>query len=151
MPKILIVDDEPHLRLLLEQTLEEFEDLGVEFFSAGNGSEAIEIIKKEMPNLVFLDVTMPEITGYEVCGKSRKMLSSFGEPKEKNESGYDVCRMVKKELGLDNIYIVMLTAKGQEAERQKGIDAGADIYMNKPFNPDAIVKLASAVLKINLK
>jgi len=150
MPKILIVDDEPHLRLLLEQTLEEFEDHGVEFFSAGNGSEALDIIKKEMPELIFLDVTMPEISGYEVCGKSKRMLSSFGEPKEKNESGYEVCRIVKKELGLSNVYIVMLTAKGQEAERQKGIDAGADLYMNKPFKPDAIVKLASEILKIKL-
>lgn len=150
MPKILIVDDEPHLRLLLEQTLEEFEDLGVKFFSAGNGSEAIDIIKREMPELVFLDVTMPEITGYEVCGKSRKTLSGFGESKEKNDSGYEVCRMVKKELRLDNVYIVMLTAKGQETERQKGMDAGADAYMNKPFNPDAIVKVASDVLKLKL-
>ena len=150
MPKILIVDDEPHLRLLLEQTLEEFEDRGVEFFSAGTGSEALDIIKKEMPDLIFLDVTMPEITGYEVCGKSKKTLSTFEEPKEKNESGYEVCRKVKKEFGLDNVFIVMLTAKGQETERQKGIDAGADVYMNKPFNPDAIVKLASDVLKISL-
>ncbi len=57
--KILIVDDEPHIRALLEQTLEDFEDEDVEILTAANGEEGLETIEEERPNLVFLDVMMP--------------------------------------------------------------------------------------------
>lgn len=124
MAKILIVDDEPHIRLLLEQTLEELEDEGVELIMADNGEEALEVIKAERPRLVFLDVMMPKM------------------------NGFDVCRTVKKDLDMQDIYVVMLTAKGQEFDKQKGNDAGADIYMTKPFNPDEIVEKAREVLGI---
>ncbi len=122
--KILIVDDEAHIRILMEQTLEELEDEGVEILIAGDGEEALEIIKTDKPGLVFLDVMMPKMNGFEVC------------------------HAVKRELKLDNIYIVMLTAKGQEYDKQKGAEAGADIYMTKPFDPDEIVEKAAEVLKI---
>ena len=65
--KILIVDDEPHLRTLIQQTLEELEDEGVDLFTAGNGEEALETIRQEQPNLVFLDVMMPKKNGFDVC------------------------------------------------------------------------------------
>lgn len=126
MPKVLIVDDEPHIRLLLEQTLEDFEDKGVEILTSNNGKEALEIIKKEKPDIVYLDVMMPGI------------------------NGYDVCDTVKNELKLKDIYIIMLTAKGQEFDKKKGADVGADIYMTKPFNPDAIVEKTADVLGIKL-
>jgi two-component system alkaline phosphatase synthesis response regulator PhoP len=64
--KLLIVDDEAHIRMLLEQTLEELEDEGVSFFSAQNGEEALEIIQAENPQLVFLDVMMTKMNGMEV-------------------------------------------------------------------------------------
>src|SRR5678809_374369 len=102
--KILIVDDEAHIRMLIEQTLEELEDEGVEFLSAENGEAALEIIQDEKPNLVFLDVMMPKMNGMEVC------------------------RRVKKDLGMSNVFIILLTAKGQELDRQKGLDVGADVY-----------------------
>ena len=70
--KILIVDDEPHIRMLIEQTLEELEDEGVEFLTAENGEIAFEIIQKEKPQLVFLDVMMPKMNGMEVCRKVKK-------------------------------------------------------------------------------
>ncbi|MDA8082152.1 MAG: response regulator [Nitrospiraceae bacterium] len=124
--KILIVDDEPHIRLLLEQTLEDFEDADVEILSAANGEDALEEIKKESPELVFLDVMMPKM------------------------NGFDVCNAVKNELQMKGVYIVMLTAKGQEFDRQKGTEAGADLYMTKPFNPDEIIAKASEVLGITL-
>ena len=124
MAKILIVDDEPHIRLLLEQTLEELEDEGVELIMADNGEEALEVIKAERPRLVFLDVMMPKM------------------------NGFDVCHTVKNELDMKDVYVVMLTAKGQEFDKQKGNDAGADIYMTKPFNPDEIVEKAREVLGI---
>ena len=120
--KILIVDDEPHLRTLIQQALEELEDDGVELLTATNGEEALETIRSEQPKMVFLDVMMPK------------------------KNGFDVCHAVKRELGLDHIHIVLLTAKGQEFDRQRGIEVGADIYMTKPFDPDALVAKARSVL-----
>ena len=124
MPKILIVDDEPGMRILLEQTLEGFEDKGVILLTADNGKKAIECIKAEKPELVFLDVMMPEINGFEICNT------------------------VKNEYGMNDVYIVMLTAKGQETDKQKGKDVGVDIYMTKPFDLDEIVKKAVEILGI---
>jgi two-component system alkaline phosphatase synthesis response regulator PhoP len=123
--KLLIVDDEAHIRMLIEQTLEELEDEGIEFLTAENGEIALEIIQKERPRLVFLDVMMPKMNGMEVC------------------------RQVKKELGLDDVYIVLLTAKGQELDRQRGHEVGADVYMTKPFDPEAILSKAKEVLGID--
>ena len=120
--KILIVDDEAHIRMLIEQTLEELEDEGVEFLTAENGEKALELITTEKSQLVFLDVMMPKMNGMEVC------------------------RRVKKELLLNDVHIVLLTAKGQELDRQKGIEVGADVYMTKPFDPDAILSKARTVL-----
>ncbi|GBE35333.1 alkaline phosphatase synthesis transcriptional regulatory protein PhoP [bacterium BMS3Bbin06] len=126
MPKILIADDEPHIRLLLEQTLEDFEEAGVEIITADNGLDALDVIRNERPELVYLDVMMPGMNGFEVCNT------------------------VKNELGIDGVYIVMLTAKGQELDKVKGSDVGADIYMTKPFNPDRIIDKTAEVLKIQL-
>jgi two-component system alkaline phosphatase synthesis response regulator PhoP len=120
--KILIVDDEPHLRTLIQQSLEELEDEGVDLFTASNGEEALDTIREEQPNLVFLDVMMPK------------------------KNGFDVCNAVKNELGLKHIHIVLLTAKGQEFDRQRGMEVGADLYMTKPFDPDALVAQARSVL-----
>jgi len=122
--KILIVDDEAHIRMLIAQTLEELEDEGVEFLTAENGEIALDIIQEENPKLVFLDVMMPKMNGMEVC------------------------RRVKKELGLDNVFIVLLTAKGQELDRQRGQEVGADVYMTKPFDPEIILSKAKEVLGI---
>ncbi len=126
MPKVLIVDDEPHIRLLLEQTLEEFEEKGVEILTAGNGKQALELIRKETPDIVYLDVMMPEI------------------------NGYDVCNAVKNDPTLKGIYIILLTAKGQEYDKKMGDDSGADIYMTKPFNPDVIIAKTAGILNITL-
>ena len=120
--KILIVDDEAHIRSLIEQTLEELEDEGVEFLTADNGEKALEIIENVKPELVFLDVMMPKLNGMEVC------------------------RRVKKELLLENTYIILLTAKGQELDRLKGQEVGADVYMTKPFDPEVILAKAREVL-----
>ncbi len=120
--KILIVDDEPHLRMLIQQTLEDLEDEGVELLTATNGEEALATIEEEQPNLVFLDVMMPK------------------------KNGFDVCHAVKHELGLSHIHIILLTAKGQEFDRQRGVEVGANLYMTKPFDPDALLKQARTVL-----
>jgi two-component system, OmpR family, alkaline phosphatase synthesis response regulator PhoP len=120
--KVLIADDEPFIRLLLEQALEELEDGGVELLTARDGREALEMIQTEKPQLVFLDVMMPGMNGYEVCHE------------------------VKHVLKLEGVFIIMLTAKGQEFDKIKGEEVGADIYMTKPFDPDEVVEKAEEIL-----
>jgi DNA-binding response OmpR family regulator len=63
-------------------------------------------------------------------------------------NGMEVCRRVKKELNLDDVFIILLTAKGQELDRQKGQEVGADLYMTKPFDPEMILSKAKEVLGI---
>ncbi|MFI5187726.1 MAG: response regulator transcription factor [Chitinophagales bacterium] len=123
--KILIVDDEAHIRMLIGQTLEELEDEGVEFLTADNGVSALELIQSERPNLVFLDVMMPKM------------------------NGMDVCQKVKKELAINDVYIILLTAKGQELDRQRGQEVGADVYMTKPFDPELLLSKAKQVLQLS--
>lgn len=122
-PKILIVDDEMYIRQLILQSLEDLEDAGVELLTADNGKTALEIIQAEQPAIVFLDVMMPAM------------------------NGFDVCHAVKRELKLD-VYIIMLTAKGQEFDKQRGEEVGADIYMTKPFDPDELLHKAQHILKM---
>jgi two-component system alkaline phosphatase synthesis response regulator PhoP len=122
--KILIVDDEAHIRLLIEQTLEELEDEGVDLLTAENGEEAIELITSEHPQLVFLDVMLPKL------------------------NGFDVCQRVKNELGMRDIYVIMLTAKGQEFDKQHGEAVGANFYLTKPFDPDELLARAREALGV---
>ena len=125
MPKkILICDDEPHIRMLLEQTLEDLEDEGVELLVATNGQEGLDTILAETPDLVFLDVMMPKLSGFEVCER------------------------VKKDNQLTGVKIVLLTAKGQEVDRARGLAAGADEYFTKPFDPDDIYDFACETLGV---
>jgi two-component system, OmpR family, alkaline phosphatase synthesis response regulator PhoP len=122
--RILIVDDEVHIRILMEQTLEDLEDNGVELLIACDGAEALEIIRSQRPDLVFLDVMMPKMSGFEVC------------------------EAVKSDADLKSTYIVILTAKGQEFDVNKGQEVGADRYMTKPFDPDQIFQSAVDVLAL---
>lgn len=126
MKKILIVDDEVNNRLLLEEILEELQELGVEILLAEDGKEALGIIKSERPNLVFLDIMMPEINGYEVCN------------------------IVKKELKLLNIYIVLLTAKGKAEDKHKGFEVMCDKYLTKPFYFNEVLDIVQNVLGIKI-
>ncbi len=123
--KILIVDDEPNILTLMEQALEDLEDEGVELLTAKNGEEALEMIKTEKPNLVFLDVMMPKMNGLKVC------------------------QIVKHELQMTDIHIIILTAKGQEFDKQKGIEVGADLYLTKPFRPKEVLEKSMEVLGIH--
>jgi len=126
MPKkILIVDDEVHIKMLLEQTLEELEDeFDVELFTASDGAEGLEFIHKERPDLVFLDIMMPKMNGYEVC------------------------RIVKEDPDFSGVKIILLTAKGQEVDRKQGLELGAKMYMTKPFDPDEILKVSKDLLEL---
>ena len=126
MKKILIVDDEVNNRLLLEEILEEFKEQGVEIFLAENGKQALGIIISERPDLIFLDVMMPEINGYEVCN------------------------IVKSELKLLHTYVVLLTAKGQLEDKNRGNDVMCDKYITKPFYFNEVLGIAENVLGIKL-
>ncbi len=119
---VLIVDDEQHIRLLIEQALEELADEGVDLYTASDGEEALAVIEAQRPDLVFLDVTMPK------------------------RSGLDVCRAVRAELGLAGAFIVLLTAKGQAHDREEGLAAGANRYLTKPFDPDELLAIAREVV-----
>ena len=119
---VLIVDDEQHIRLLIEQTLEELTDNGVELYTASDGDEALAAIEAQSPDLVFLDVMMPRRNGLEVA------------------------KAVRDELGKADTHIVLLTAKGQAVDREAGLAAGANRYLTKPFDPDELLAIAHEVL-----
>lgn len=120
--KIAIVDDEVHIRSLLEQTLEDLEG-EPEILIAANGAEGLALIERERPQLVFLDVMMPLM------------------------NGYDVCAAVRQNPDLGGTTVVMLTAKGQESDRTRGLDVGAHHFVTKPFDPDEILDLAQRILQ----
>ncbi len=118
--KILIADDEPHILRSLGFVLER---AGYDVLQARSGTAALELIRQEHPVLVFLDIMMPELDGYEVC------------------------RRIKSSDDLASTYVIMLTAKGQQHDRQEGLDAGADEYMTKPFSPSRAVERVHALLQ----
>jgi two-component system, OmpR family, alkaline phosphatase synthesis response regulator PhoP len=122
VPKLLIADDEPHIRTLLMQTLEVLEDDGVELFLEADGAAALDRIRSERPDVAFLDVMMPRM------------------------NGFDVCAAVRADPDLAHVLVVLLTAKGQEVDRQKGADVGATLYLTKPFDPDALLETAERLL-----
>lgn len=119
MKKVLIVDDEPSLRFLIASTLE---DEGYELIEAADGLEAYDLIKKEKPDLIILDVMMPGMTGYELCTK------------------------IKQDPKMREIIIIMLTAKGQEQDRLQSEKVGADYYLRKPFSPMELIDVTESLL-----
>ena len=117
--KILICDDEPYI---LESVSYIAKQAGYDFSTAEDGEQSLEIAKKEKPALILLDVNMPKLTGYEVCEK----LKSDPETKD--------------------IYIIMLTARGQERDERIGMEAGADEYITKPFSPRNLRKRMDEIM-----
>jgi len=106
--KVMIVDDEAHIVELVRVCLE---DSDYDIIEAYDGEEAVDKTREELPDLILLDIMLPKMDGYEVC----KILKGSEDTK--------------------SIPIVMLTAKGQEVDKVKGFQAGADAYMTKPFSP----------------
>ncbi len=117
--RILVVDDEPFILKSLAFVLKKE---GFEVDTAANGIEALEIIEHRKPDLIFLDVMMPKMNGLELCKK------------------------MKDDPQLKDIYVIILTAKGQESDREKGMMIGADEYMTKPFSPSYVVKRVQDLL-----
>jgi two-component system, OmpR family, phosphate regulon response regulator PhoB len=123
MKKILIVDDQPAVRELVSVTLE----IGPYMIrTAENGDQALAIAREELPDLMLLDVQMPGGT----------------------LDGLEVCRKLKSAEETKNIYIIMLTAKGQEWDKQAGHDVGANDYFVKPFSPLELMNKVEAVLGV---
>jgi CheY-like chemotaxis protein len=122
---VLIAEDELHIRLLIEQTLEDLEDEGVEIHSVPDGEQALEAARSLRPGVILLDVMMPK------------------------RSGFEVCEQLKADPELKRIKIFLLTAKGQEYDRRKGEAAGADLYITKPFDPDALLEHVRAALGLD--
>lgn len=118
--KILIVDDEPHIIELVKFNLE---ITGFKVLEATDGQKAIEITKKEKPDLVLLDLMLPIIDGFEVC------------------------RILRKNSETREIPIIMLTAKSEEVDKILGFEIGADDYITKPFSPRELVARVRAVLR----
>ena len=110
--RILVVDDEPHAIRALTFILKKE---GYDVYSALNGEEAMARVRESKPDLMFLDVMMPR------------------------KNGFEVCQEIKDDPGLSDIYIIMLTAKGQEKDREKGLSLGADEFITKPFSLTGIV------------
>ena len=119
MAKILIAEDERDIRDLVAFTLR---FAGHEVFTASNGEEAVDMAPKVNPDIILMDVRMPRMTGYEAC------------------------KVMKQNPDLKDIPIVFLSAKGQDAEIQQGLDAGAEEYILKPFAPDQLTSHVKAIL-----
>ena len=119
--KILIVEDQEEIRDLIRVTLE-FDDY--EIHEAANGSEGLAQAQLLRPDLILLDVMMPG-----------------------GLNGLEVCQKVKADAGLKRTKVVLLTARGQEADKQAGAKAGADEYLIKPFSPLELMKVISKVIR----
>ena len=122
MANILIAEDERDIRDLIQFTLM---FAGHKITAAANGAEALELAPKVKPDLIMMDVRMPKMTGYEACREMKKI---------------DVIK---------DVPVIFLSAKGQDEERQTGIEAGAVAYILKPFAPDELTKQIADILKAN--
>jgi DNA-binding response OmpR family regulator len=118
--KILVVDDNAQMRNLLRITFSAYPQYV--FLQAQNGQEAIDVIKAEYPEIIFLDVMMP------------------GEI-----DGLDVCKFVKSSEEFKASFVALLSAKGQKQDIAAGMESGADQYITKPFSPMALIELVTQV------
>ncbi|MBE2295297.1 MAG: response regulator [Phycisphaerales bacterium] len=117
--KILVVDDEPNIVLSLEFLMKQ---AGFQVRTAADGEAALAALAAEQPDLILLDVMMPRKTGYEVC------------------------QAIRANPDWKDVRIIMLTAKGREVEREKGLALGADDYITKPFSTQEVVERVRELL-----
>lgn len=120
--RVLVVDDEPNIRLSLEFLMRK---AGYEVSAVEDGEAALEAVRTATPDLVLLDVTLPRLSGYEVC------------------------EAVRANPEWNGVRILMLTARGREIEREKGLALGADDYVTKPFATQDVVARVKALLDAN--
>jgi len=120
MKKILIVDDEPNIVMSLEYT---FKKNNFEVFIARDGQEALDILKNALPDIIILDVMMP------------------------NVDGYNTLEQIKNDERLKNTKVIFLSAKNKEKDIEKGLALGADLYMTKPFSVKKLVEQVNQLTK----
>jgi two-component system alkaline phosphatase synthesis response regulator PhoP len=123
-PMILVVDDERNILELVKFNLEK---AGYRVIMAGDGKEACYLTRSEKPDLIILDVMLPEMDGFEVC------------------------QIIKKDSTISEIPIIMLTARTEEIDKVLGLEIGADDYMTKPFSPRELVARVKAILRRTAK
>ncbi len=121
MSKIIVVDDEPFILMMIEDKLRR---AGIEVIALRESRNAMAIIRREKPDLVILDWMMPEVSGIELC------------------------RMLKDDADLKNIPVFLLTAKGQDADKQMGLQCGASMYITKPFSPRALLEIVNNAIRM---
>ncbi|WP_339623846.1 response regulator [uncultured Winogradskyella sp.] len=119
MKKIIIVDDEPNIVMTLEYT---FKKHNFEVYIARDGSEALEILKSVIPDVIMLDVMMPKVDGYQTL------------------------KLIKENKQLKHTKVVFLTAKNKASDIEKGLKLGADKYLTKPFSVKKIVSEINALI-----
>lgn len=120
MSKILIVDDEPDLITTVSFRLEK---IGYEIISAADGREGLEKARQEKPDLIILDLMLPKMDGYKVCG------------------------MLKHDQRYNKIPIILFTARAQVSDQKIGMDCGADAYITKPFEPQVLLEKIKELLE----
>lgn len=113
LKKVLVVDDDPYILMSLEFLMKKS---GYDVMVARNGMEALELVDKQLPNIVLLDIMMPDVDGYEICS------------------------YIKKSAKLIHTKVVFMSAKTKETDIQKGYDLGASLYIIKPFSTRELVK-----------
>lgn len=111
--KILVVDDDPYILMSLEFLMKKN---GFAVMVARNGTEALELVEKQLPDLVLLDIMMPDVDGYEIC------------------------RHIKASKKLKDAKVVFMSAKSKEVDIKKGYDLGASLYITKPFSTREMMK-----------
>jgi CheY-like chemotaxis protein len=121
MPKILVVDDEEDVRNLLVLI---FRDSGYQVITAENGQIAVEKARAEHPDLIFLDILMPVMDGFQACS------------------------ILKKDPATSDIFIAFLTAKDLPQDWDRGLQSEADVYIAKPFNTERLVFVARELLAL---
>jgi DNA-binding response OmpR family regulator len=118
--RVLIVDDEPHIVTMISSRLKAN---GYEVSTASNGKEALQIVEKELPDAIILDVMLPEINGHEVCSK------------------------LKAEEKYKDIPVIILSACAEVPDMQTGLDKGADAYVTKPFEAERLLAVLNGLLQ----
>jgi DNA-binding response OmpR family regulator len=113
LKKILVVDDDPYILMSLEFLMKKN---GYDVMVARNGTEALDIVEKQLPDVVLLDIMMPDVDGYEIC------------------------RHIKASKKLKDAKVVFMSAKTKEADIKKGYDLGASLYITKPFSTREMIK-----------
>lgn len=120
VPSVLIVDDDPVIQLLLRVN---FEMDGFEVLTADDGEQGLEMAKNVNPDLVLLDVLMPKLDGYEVL------------------------KAIRADETIKDLPVVLLSAMARDVDKEKGLDAGADAYLTKPFDPLKLLKEVKGLVR----